>query len=48
MRVLFMGTPDFAAVCLERLLKEPDLQLTVVTQPDPTYQPSIIIFKIFD
>lgn len=33
MRVLFMGTPDFAAVCLERLLKEPDLQLTVVTQP---------------
>ena len=34
MRVLFMGTPDFAAVCLERLLKEPDLQLTVVTQPD--------------
>ena len=26
MRVLFMGTPDFAAVCLERLLKEPDLQ----------------------
>ncbi len=34
MRVVFMGTPDFAAVSLRRLCKEEDLQISVVTQPD--------------
>ncbi len=34
MRVLFMGTPEFAAVSLLRLAEEKDLQLSVVTQPD--------------
>ena len=34
MRVLFMGTPEFAAVCLKRLIKEQDLEITVVTAPD--------------
>ena len=34
MRVLFMGTPDFAAVSLKRLLEEKDLEIDVVTQPD--------------
>lgn len=34
MRVLFMGTPEFAAVSLLRLTEEEDLILSVVTQPD--------------
>jgi methionyl-tRNA formyltransferase len=35
LRVVFMGTPDLAAVCLERLLASSDLQVVgVVTQPD--------------
>ena len=34
MRVLFMGTPEFAKVCLERLTKEEDLCISVVTTPD--------------
>ena len=34
MRVLFMGTPELAAVCLERLTREKDLEITVVSQPD--------------
>ena len=29
-----MGTPEFAAVSLRRLLREPDLEITVVTTPD--------------
>lgn len=29
-----MGTPDFAAASLERLMKEKDLEITVVTTPD--------------
>ena len=29
-----MGTPDFAAVSLKRLLEEKDLEIDVVTQPD--------------
>ena len=34
MKILFMGTPKFAAVSLERLLKERDLEIAVVTTPD--------------
>ncbi len=34
MKVLFMGTPEFAAVSLRRLAKEKDLRISVVTQPD--------------
>ncbi len=34
MKILFMGTPEFAAVSLERLLKESDFEIAVVTQPD--------------
>ncbi|HOL10462.1 MAG TPA: methionyl-tRNA formyltransferase [Bacillota bacterium] len=34
MRILFMGTPQFAAVCLERLITERFELLGVVTQPD--------------
>ena len=34
MKVLFMGTPEFAAVCLKRLLEEKDLEISVVTTPD--------------
>ena len=35
-RAVFMGTPDFAAVVLQRLLQRPDLVTlaAVVTQPD--------------
>jgi methionyl-tRNA formyltransferase len=29
-----MGTPDFAAISLKRLMKEGDLEISVVTQPD--------------
>ncbi|MCH5351703.1 MAG: methionyl-tRNA formyltransferase [Clostridiales bacterium] len=34
MKVLFMGTPDFAAVCLNRLLSSAHSVVGVVTQPD--------------
>ena len=34
MRVLFMGTPAFAAASLERLIGEKDLEISVVTQTD--------------
>jgi methionyl-tRNA formyltransferase len=34
MKVLFMGTPDFAAVTLEKLIKSEHELLGVVTQPD--------------
>jgi methionyl-tRNA formyltransferase len=35
LRVVFMGTPELAAVCLDALLRAPSLQVVgVVTQPD--------------
>lgn len=35
MRIMFMGTPDFAAVCLESVLSHPEVEVvSVVTQPD--------------
>ncbi|MBP2652931.1 MAG: fmt [Firmicutes bacterium] len=34
LRVVFMGTPDFAVPCLDRLVKDNCEILTVVTQPD--------------
>ena len=34
MRILFMGTPDFAKVCLEGLVKAGEEIVGVVTQPD--------------
>jgi len=35
LRVVFMGTPELAAVCLDALLRAPELQVVgVVTQPD--------------
>ena len=34
MRIVFMGTPDFAAASLEALLASPNQILAVVTQPD--------------
>ena len=34
MKVLFMGTPDFAAVCLNKLLASSHSVVGVVTQPD--------------
>ena len=34
MKVLFMGTPDFAVPCLDALLKAGHIVLGVVTQPD--------------
>jgi len=35
LRLVFMGTPDLAAVCLDALLRAPDLKVVgVVTQPD--------------
>ncbi len=34
LRILFMGTPDFAAVTLRALLSGPDRVVGVVTQPD--------------
>ena len=34
MRIVFMGTPDFAAASLEALLKSDDSVVGVVTQPD--------------
>jgi len=34
LRILFMGTPDFAAATLQALLKGPDTVVAVVTQPD--------------
>ena len=33
MRVIFMGTPDFAVASLEALLREHEV-LAVITQPD--------------
>ncbi len=34
MRILFMGTPDFAVPCLERLIKDGHEIVGVLTQPD--------------
>ena len=34
MRVVFMGTPDFAVPSLERLIEDGHEVLAVVTQPD--------------
>lgn len=34
LRILFMGTPDFAAATLQALLNGPDKVVAVVTQPD--------------
>jgi methionyl-tRNA formyltransferase len=34
MRIVFMGTPDFAAASLEALLKSDDSVVCIVTQPD--------------
>ena len=34
MRIVFMGTPEFAVPCLEALLKTEDTVVGVVTQPD--------------
>ncbi|HWR40498.1 MAG TPA: methionyl-tRNA formyltransferase [Patescibacteria group bacterium] len=34
LRVIFMGTPDFAVPCLDRLIEDGHQVLTVVTQPD--------------
>jgi len=34
LRILFMGTPDFAAATLQSLLDGPDTVVAVVTQPD--------------
>ena len=35
MRIIFMGTPDFAVPCLKALLAEPDfIVCAVFTQPD--------------
>lgn len=34
MKIVFMGTPDFASVCLEQLMKEKFEVAAVVTQPD--------------
>ena len=34
MRIIFMGTPEFAAVCLKALAKSPHNVIAVVTQPD--------------
>ena len=34
LRLIFMGTPEFAATTLSYLLKGPDRVVAVVTQPD--------------
>ncbi|HKR78467.1 MAG TPA: methionyl-tRNA formyltransferase, partial [Nitrospira sp.] len=34
MRIVFMGTPEFAVPCLEALLKTEDTVVGIVTQPD--------------
>ncbi|NMA13833.1 MAG: methionyl-tRNA formyltransferase [Clostridia bacterium] len=34
MRIIFMGSPDFAVPCLEEMLKSPHEVIAVVTQPD--------------
>ena len=34
LRIIFMGTPDFAASTLQALLDGPDRVVAVVTQPD--------------
>ena len=38
MRVVFMGSPDFAAVCLERLLESDNEVVGVVSQPDKPHK----------
>ena len=40
MRVVFMGSPDFAAVCLERLLESDNEVVGVVSQPDKPHKRS--------
>lgn len=34
LRVVFMGTPDFAVPCLEQLIRDGHQVITVITQPD--------------
>ncbi|MTI79802.1 MAG: methionyl-tRNA formyltransferase [Firmicutes bacterium] len=34
MRIVYMGTPDFAAPCLEKIIEQKHEVLTVITQPD--------------
>ena len=34
MKILFMGTPDFAVPCLEKLIKDGHNIVGVLTQPD--------------
>ena len=34
MRIIFMGTPDFAVPCLEALVKSDNNVVGVFTQPD--------------
>ena len=34
LRLIFMGTPDFAVPCLQALLEGPDAVTAVVCQPD--------------
>ena len=34
MRIVFMGTPDFAVPCLERLVSDGEEVVGVFTQPD--------------
>jgi len=34
MRILFMGTPDFAVPCMERLIADGHEVVGAVTQPD--------------
>ena len=34
MKIIFMGTPDFAVPCLDMLVKEGHEVCLVVTQPD--------------
>ncbi|MDF2928076.1 MAG: Methionyl-tRNA formyltransferase, partial [Anaerospora sp.] len=34
LRIVYMGTPDFAVPCLDRLVEDGHEILAVVTQPD--------------
>lgn len=34
LKILFMGTPEFAAVCLRRLMREKDLEIVCASTPD--------------
>ena len=45
MRILFMGTPDFAVPCLDELLKAGHEVLGAVTQPDKPVGRKKIPFK---